>query len=157
MCRSVNSPCTVSLVRNLTIRACFPGGTWSRLRPSRMSNKLNLNCGPKLTRERLEQFWSDPANWTFASIYRCREDPRIIVPRRPTACLRKYQGCPTRAEGLGRRRVSKAVQLGYSRSSTARSRSYNPEHLVEARSFCSAMVRVWRPFPVIAACRGYLG
>jgi hypothetical protein len=42
---------------------------------------------PKFTRERLEQFWSDPANWTFGLIYRCHEDPRVIVPRR-----RKWRG-----------------------------------------------------------------
>ena len=31
--------------------------------------------------ERLRQLWSDPQNYR-GSIYRCQEDPRVIVPKR---------------------------------------------------------------------------
>jgi uncharacterized membrane protein len=37
---------------------------------------------PKITRETLEQLWSDPANWKYGLIYLCKEDPRIWVPKR---------------------------------------------------------------------------
>lgn len=31
--------------------------------------------------EKLEQYWRDPAHWTRGLYYRCREDPRVIVPK----------------------------------------------------------------------------
>ena len=33
-----------------------------------------------MTRGELERIWANPANWTL--VYRCAQDPRIIVPRR---------------------------------------------------------------------------
>ena len=30
----------------------------------------------------VERLWSDKANWEFG-IYRCVEDPRVVVPKRP--------------------------------------------------------------------------
>jgi hypothetical protein len=36
--------------------------------------------GVALTREELDQLWSNPDNWTV--VYHCREDPRVIVPKR---------------------------------------------------------------------------
>lgn len=30
----------------------------------------------------LERLWQDPANWSPPGIYRCAEDPRLIVPKR---------------------------------------------------------------------------
>lgn len=30
----------------------------------------------------LEHLWNDPRNWTFPGIYRCSEDPRVIVSKR---------------------------------------------------------------------------
>ena len=36
----------------------------------------------KFTAEQLENFWRDPANWKLGSIYRCKQDPRVIVPKR---------------------------------------------------------------------------
>ena len=35
-----------------------------------------------MNREKLEQIWSEPDNWTWGVIYRSKEDPRVIVPRR---------------------------------------------------------------------------
>ncbi len=32
--------------------------------------------------EQIDRLWKDDANWTWGVIYRCREDPRVIVPRR---------------------------------------------------------------------------
>lgn len=29
-----------------------------------------------------DPLWADPANWRFGVIYFCRQDPRIIVPKR---------------------------------------------------------------------------
>ena len=29
----------------------------------------------------LDKLWSDPANWKYG-IYRCRQDPRVVVPKR---------------------------------------------------------------------------
>jgi hypothetical protein len=29
-----------------------------------------------------EALWSDPANWKARVIYYCREDPRVVVPKR---------------------------------------------------------------------------
>jgi hypothetical protein len=37
---------------------------------------------PKITREALEQSWSDPVNWRYGLIYYCKEDPRVWVPKR---------------------------------------------------------------------------
>ena len=31
--------------------------------------------------ERLNQLWSDPQNYR-GSVYRCKEDPRVVVPKR---------------------------------------------------------------------------
>ena len=36
---------------------------------------------PKFTRDKLEQLWEDPGNWTAGLFYRCRDDPRVIVPK----------------------------------------------------------------------------
>jgi hypothetical protein len=41
----------------------------------------------KFTAEQLENFWRDPANWKAETIYRCAQDPRVIVPKR-----RKWAG-----------------------------------------------------------------
>lgn len=30
----------------------------------------------------LERLWSDPSHWSPPGIYRCAEDPRLIVPKR---------------------------------------------------------------------------
>ncbi len=35
-----------------------------------------------MDREQIEELWRDKGNWTWGVIYRCREDPRVIVPRR---------------------------------------------------------------------------
>jgi len=35
-----------------------------------------------MNRMRIEELWTDPGNWTWGVIYRCPEDPRVIVPRR---------------------------------------------------------------------------
>ncbi len=35
-----------------------------------------------MKREEIDALWRDPANWTLGLVYRCREDPRAIVPRR---------------------------------------------------------------------------
>ena len=35
-----------------------------------------------MDREQIEELWRDKENWTWSVIYRCREDPRAIVPRR---------------------------------------------------------------------------
>ena len=35
-----------------------------------------------MDREQIEELWRDKGNWTWGVIYRCREDPRAIVPRR---------------------------------------------------------------------------
>jgi hypothetical protein len=40
-----------------------------------------------LTRETLELLWSDPANWKLGFIYCCKDDSRVIVPKR-----QKWQG-----------------------------------------------------------------
>ncbi len=35
-----------------------------------------------MNREQLDILWRDKGNWTLGVIYRCREDPRVIVSRR---------------------------------------------------------------------------
>ena len=35
----------------------------------------------KVTRDKLEQLWGDPGNWTAGLFYRCPDDPRVIVPK----------------------------------------------------------------------------
>ncbi len=35
-----------------------------------------------MTREEIEAFWKDPRNRKWGIIYFCKEDPRVIVPRR---------------------------------------------------------------------------
>jgi hypothetical protein len=35
-----------------------------------------------MTKEELQSLWRDKSNWRFYFIYCCREDPRLIVPRR---------------------------------------------------------------------------
>ncbi len=35
-----------------------------------------------MDREQIEEHWRDKGNWAWGIIYRCREDPRVIVPRR---------------------------------------------------------------------------
>lgn len=32
--------------------------------------------------DRLQQLWADPANWRSVGYYYCKEDPRIIVPKK---------------------------------------------------------------------------
>lgn len=34
-----------------------------------------------MDRGQIEGLWRDKGNWTWGIIYRCREDPRAIVPR----------------------------------------------------------------------------
>ena len=34
-----------------------------------------------MTREELDELWNDPKNWNSV-VYRCAQDPRVIVPRR---------------------------------------------------------------------------
>ncbi len=41
----------------------------------------------KLPRGTLDKLWNDPAHWHSPSFYCCKEDPRIIVPKR-----RKWAG-----------------------------------------------------------------
>jgi hypothetical protein len=36
----------------------------------------------KLPRGTLDRLWSDPDNWLGLGIYYCKDDPRIIVPKR---------------------------------------------------------------------------
>ena len=35
-----------------------------------------------MNREHIEKLWRDKGNWTWGVIYHCREDPRVVVPRR---------------------------------------------------------------------------
>ena len=35
-----------------------------------------------MNRAQIEELWRDQGNWTWGVIYHCREDPRVIVPRR---------------------------------------------------------------------------
>ena len=35
-----------------------------------------------MRREQIEQLWRDRSNWTWGVVYRCPQDPRVIVPRR---------------------------------------------------------------------------
>jgi hypothetical protein len=37
---------------------------------------------PNVTRESLEQLWCNPANWKLGLFYTCKDDPRVIVPKR---------------------------------------------------------------------------
>ena len=37
---------------------------------------------PKVTRDKLEQLWRDPVNWKRGLIYSCKDDPRIVVPKK---------------------------------------------------------------------------
>jgi len=32
--------------------------------------------------EELDRLWADEGNWTVLGLYRCRQDPRIIVPKK---------------------------------------------------------------------------
>lgn len=36
----------------------------------------------KLPRGTLDRLWSDPGNWLGLGLYYCKEDPRLIVPKR---------------------------------------------------------------------------
>jgi hypothetical protein len=36
----------------------------------------------KLPRGTLEKLWSDPANWHNLGVYYCKDDPRMMVPKR---------------------------------------------------------------------------
>jgi Family of unknown function (DUF5808) len=36
----------------------------------------------KLPRGTLDRLWSDPDNWIGLGIYYCKDDPRVIVPKR---------------------------------------------------------------------------
>ncbi len=35
-----------------------------------------------MDREQIEEHWRDKGNWAWGVIYRCWEDPHVIVPRR---------------------------------------------------------------------------
>ena len=35
-----------------------------------------------MTRDEIDKLWQDLSNWKWGIIYRCAEDPRVIVPRR---------------------------------------------------------------------------
>ena len=37
---------------------------------------------PKITRDKLERLWRDPVNWKRGLIYSCKDDPRIVVPKK---------------------------------------------------------------------------
>ncbi len=37
---------------------------------------------PKPDPDDLEALWKSPENWKFGSIYYCKADPRVIVPKR---------------------------------------------------------------------------
>jgi hypothetical protein len=37
---------------------------------------------PKVTRDKLAQLCRDPANWKRGLIYSCKDDPRIVVPKK---------------------------------------------------------------------------
>ena len=37
----------------------------------------------KLPAGTLDKFWADPNNWRGRSLYACKDDPRIFVPKRP--------------------------------------------------------------------------
>ncbi len=39
----------------------------------------------KLPRGTLDRLWSDPGNWLPIGLYYCKDDPRIIVPKRRKA------------------------------------------------------------------------
>ena len=36
----------------------------------------------EVTPEKLQQLWSDSANWKAGMFYNCQADPRVIVPKR---------------------------------------------------------------------------
>ncbi|MGH1375014.1 MAG: DUF5808 domain-containing protein [Alphaproteobacteria bacterium] len=38
--------------------------------------------GKNLSHQEIEALWSDPDNWKWHSIYSCKEDPRVCVPKR---------------------------------------------------------------------------
>jgi len=33
-------------------------------------------------KDKLKKLWEDPKNWTKLGLYRCRDDPRLLVPKR---------------------------------------------------------------------------
>ena len=37
---------------------------------------------PKITRDKLERLWRDPVNWKRGLIYSCKDDHRIVVPKK---------------------------------------------------------------------------
>ena len=37
---------------------------------------------PKLPSGSLEKLWSDSSHWRNSIIYRCKDDPRLVVPKR---------------------------------------------------------------------------
>ena len=34
-----------------------------------------------MTKEELENLWKDENNWYWGAIYRCKDDPRLVVPK----------------------------------------------------------------------------
>ena len=48
--------------------------------PSAAADYRRWASGRHPTREDLDRLWADPKNWDI--VYRCANDPRIIVPRR---------------------------------------------------------------------------
>ena len=35
-----------------------------------------------MTKEELEKLWADKDNWLWGAIYHCKNDPRLVVPKR---------------------------------------------------------------------------
>jgi hypothetical protein len=46
---------------------------------------VTLAMKPKLPAGTLERLWSDPKHWRALGIYSCKEDPRLIVPKKVKA------------------------------------------------------------------------
>ena len=36
-----------------------------------------------MTTNAFDHLWNDPRNWRAGAIYHCKQDPRVIVPKRP--------------------------------------------------------------------------
>jgi hypothetical protein len=57
-----------------------PGATESARQSARDFIEHQEKREPGMTRDELERVWATPGNWSL--VYRCAEDPRVIVPRR---------------------------------------------------------------------------
>ncbi len=45
-------------------------------------NFAKLNLQYIMTKEELETLWADKNNWLWGAIYYCKNDPRLVVPKR---------------------------------------------------------------------------